>query len=213
FPHTAALLVRSCCQFIESGSQHFDEAAVQLRHGSFDKGTMRPGFIVLLFALSFPAHAQEGYLGSGHDKWHQSFYRMLQRPDGKGSCCNLTDCRPTSGRTVDGHYEVKVNGAWVSVPQTKIIRQAAPDGGYHVCAPYNFKGQPEELYCVILAPEGCAMGSRSPNRRANDSCELRPTDFDRRGSSSSTGAHQMHNTSAQKFARRMRRNPLSSQQA
>jgi len=57
------------------------------------------------------------------------------------------------------------------------------------------------------------MGSRSPNRRANDSCELRPTDFDRRGSSSSTGAHQMHNTSAQKFARRMRRNPLSSQQA
>src|SRR5262249_48707549 len=147
FPHTTALLVRSCCQFIESGSQHFDEAAVQLRHGSFDKGTMRPGFIVLLFALS---HAQEGYLGSGHDKWHQSFYRMLQRPDGKGSCCNLTDCRPTSGRTVDGHYEVKVNGAWVSVPQTKIIRQAAPDGGYHVCAPYNFKGQPEELYCVIL---------------------------------------------------------------
>ena len=115
---------------------------------------MRPGFIVLFFALSFPAHAQEGYLGSGHDKWHQSFYRMLQRPDGKGSCCNLTDCRPTSGRTVDGHYEVKVNGAWVSVPQTKIIRQAAPDGGYHVCAPYNFKGQPEELYCVILAPEG-----------------------------------------------------------
>jgi hypothetical protein len=126
----------------------------QCSYGSFDKGTMRPGFIVLLFALSFPAHAQEGYLGSGHDKWHQSFYRMLQRPDGKGSCCNLTDCRPTSGRTVDGHYEVKVNGAWVSVPQTKIIRQAAPDGGYHVCAPYNFKGQPEELYCVILAPEG-----------------------------------------------------------
>jgi hypothetical protein len=71
---------------------------------------MRPGFNAMLFAVSFPAHAQEGHLGSGHDKWHQSFYNMLQRPDGKGSCCNLTDCRPTSGRTVDGHYEVKVNG-------------------------------------------------------------------------------------------------------
>ena len=35
-------------------------------------------------------------------------------PDTKGPCCNLTDCRPTSGRQVDGHYEVKVNGAWVS---------------------------------------------------------------------------------------------------
>jgi len=44
------------------------------------------------------------------------------------------------------------------------------------------------------------MGSRSPNRRASDSCELRPTDFDHRGSSSSTDAHQTHNTSAQKFA-------------
>src|SRR5262249_17981224 len=26
----------------------------------------------------------------------------------------LTDCRPTSGRTVDGHYEVKVSGASAS---------------------------------------------------------------------------------------------------
>jgi len=115
-------------------------------------------FAVLLFALTFSAtfsaHAQEGHVGAGHDKWHQSFYNALQRPDGKGSCCNLTDCRPTSGRTVDDHYEVKVNGAWISVPQTKIIHRSAPDGGYHVCAPYNFKGNPEELYCVIVAPEG-----------------------------------------------------------
>jgi hypothetical protein len=117
---------------------------------------MRPRFAVLLFALTFSAYAQaqEGHLGAGHDKWHQSFYNALQRPDGKGSCCNLTDCRPTSGRTVDDHYEVKVNGAWISVPPKKIIHRSAPDGGYHVCAPYNFKGNPEELYCVIVAPEG-----------------------------------------------------------
>ena len=119
---------------------------------------MRPSFAVLLFTISFSApfsaHAQEGHLGMGHEKWHQSFYNALQRPDGKGSCCNLTDCRPTSGRTIDDHYEVKVNGAWISVPATKIIHRSAPDGGYHVCAPYNFKGNPEELYCVIVAPEG-----------------------------------------------------------
>jgi hypothetical protein len=52
------------------------------------------------------------------------------------------------------------------------------------------------------------MGSLRPN--ATDSWELPPTVFDRRGPSSNTGAHQTHNTSAQKFARRMRRNPLSS---
>jgi hypothetical protein len=92
---------------------------------------MRPRFAVLFFALTFSAHSQarEGQLGAGHDRWHQSFYNALQRPDGKGSCCNLTDCRPTSGRTVDDHYEVKVNGAWISVPPTKIIHRSAPDGG------------------------------------------------------------------------------------
>jgi hypothetical protein len=31
--------------------------------------------------------------------------------------------------------------------------KSPPDGGYHVCAPHNFRGQPQELYCVILAPE------------------------------------------------------------
>jgi hypothetical protein len=109
---------------------------------------------VAAYLLPFALAAQEGRFGHDHEKWHQGFYMTLQRPDGKGSCCNLTDCRPTSGRVVDDHYEVKVNGAWISVPPSKIIHRAAPDGGYHVCAPYNFKGRPEDLYCVIVAPEG-----------------------------------------------------------
>ena len=111
--------------------------------------------IFALFALlAVPAQAQDGQIGNGHDKWHETFYKQLLRPDTKTSCCNMTDCRPTSGRAVEGHYEVKVNGAWVSVPINKIIPTSAPDGGYHVCAPLNFRGAPEELYCVIVAPEG-----------------------------------------------------------
>ena len=110
--------------------------------------------IALYFALTVSAQAQDGHLGHGHSRWHDGFYKQLIRPDAKTSCCNLTDCRPTSGRVVNGRYEVKVNGAWVSVPPNKIVPISAPDGGYHVCAPYNFKGQPEDLYCVILAPEG-----------------------------------------------------------
>ena len=54
------------------------------------------------------------------------------------------------------------------------------------------------------------MGSRPPNRRANDSWGLPPTIFDRRGSSSNAGAHQTRNTVAQSFARRLQRSPLSS---
>jgi len=109
---------------------------------------------LVLAVLSSPAAvAQEGYLGHDHNKWHQGFYRTLERPDTKTPCCNLTDCRPTSGRQVDGHYEVKVNGAWVSVLPSKILKQSAPDLGFHVCAPFKFDGQPDHLYCVVVPPE------------------------------------------------------------
>jgi len=99
------------------------------------------------------AVAQEGYFGHDHEKWHHGFYQTLERPDTKSPCCNLTDCRPTSGRQVDGHYGVKVNGAWVSVPAGKILRQSAPDLGFHVCAPFKFDGQPDHIYCVVVPPE------------------------------------------------------------
>src|SRR5262249_6681848 len=60
----------------------------------------------------------------------------------KSPCCNLTDCRPTSGRQVDGHYEVKVNGAWVSVPSGKILKQSAPDLGFTFVPLSNSTGNP-----------------------------------------------------------------------
>ena len=131
-------------------------AQTQVWAGSFRTPAMSfTGKLSVLFALVLnqAATAQEGYLGEGHDKWHRSFYQDLQRPDTKAPCCNLTDCRPTSGRQVDDHYEVKVNGAWVSVPPDKILKQPAPDLGFHVCAPFKFDGQPSHLYCVVVPPE------------------------------------------------------------
>src|SRR5262245_28768334 len=99
------------------------------------------------------ASAQEGHLGQGHQNWHRGFYTKLLRPDNKQPCCNLTDCRPTSGRQAGTHYEVKVNGAWVSVPPGKILKETAPDLGFHVCAPFKFNGHPDQLYCVVVPPE------------------------------------------------------------
>ena len=108
---------------------------------------------LLSISFALAAQAQDGHLGHGHDKWHGAFYQKLKRPDAKGSCCNLTDCRPTSVRSNGDHYEVKVNGHWVSVPAEKIVKETAPDLGAHVCAPHNFNGQPQHLYCVVLPPE------------------------------------------------------------
>ena len=111
-----------------------------------------PAGLIALF-LSEQSFAQEGYFSHDHDKWHYSFYMKLMRPDTKTPCCSLTDCRPTSGRQVHDHYEVKVNGQWISVPPDKIVKQTAPDLGFHVCAPFKFDGAPDHLYCVVVPPE------------------------------------------------------------
>jgi hypothetical protein len=104
--------------------------------------------------LCVSASAQEGYYGAGHEKWHQGFYSKLNRNDGKGSCCNLMDCRPTQSRMVGDHYEVKVDGQWTPVPDDKINNVVAPDGGAHVCAPRQEGLNKGVLFCVVLPPEG-----------------------------------------------------------
>ena len=85
----------------------------------------------LFVSLHVHAAAQEGYFGVGHDRWHKNFYLKLNRNDGKGTCCNLMDCRPTQSRMVGDHYEVKVDGEWTPVPNDKINNVIAPDGGAH----------------------------------------------------------------------------------
>lgn len=109
--------------------------------------------LILLVLLSFPALADDGYYGQGHGTFHNKFYENLRSPKTKVSCCNINDCRPTEMRTNGDHYEVKVNGMWVRVPMDIIVKVTAPDGGAHVCAPHNFGGKPEQLFCVILPPE------------------------------------------------------------
>jgi hypothetical protein len=68
-----------------------------LRKNPGMNSVMTLGVVLAVFRFD-AAVAQEGYLGQDHDKWHHSFYQTLERPDTKSPCCNLTDCRPTSGR-------------------------------------------------------------------------------------------------------------------
>lgn len=65
----------------------------------------------------------------------------------------MTDCRPSESRMVGDHYEVKVEGQWLSVPKQAIQNIAAPDGGTHVCAPAQVGSHKGEIYCVVLPPE------------------------------------------------------------
>ena len=112
--------------------------------------------IALIALLASPALAQDhhGDFGDGHDPWHEGFYSRLLTPETKVSCCSLADCRPTEGRQVGDHYEVEIGrGQWVRVLPSKVVKTTAPDWGFHVCAPQNFSGKPEHVYCVVLPPE------------------------------------------------------------
>ncbi len=124
------------------------------------------GAISVLVCVS--AAAQEGYYGAGHDKWHEGLYSKLNRNDGKGSCCNLMDCRPTQSRMVGDHYEVKVDGEWMPVPNDKISNVVAPDGGAHVCAPRQIGQQGRSI--LRHPPVGglrSAVGRVSRKRRVS----------------------------------------------
>lgn len=103
--------------------------------------------VMIFFLFSSVAFAQD------HETWHQDFYSKLVRKDTKTSCCNMTDCRPSESRMVGDHYEVKVEGQWLSVPKQAIQNIAAPDGGTHVCAPAQVGSHKGEIYCVVLPPE------------------------------------------------------------
>jgi len=111
--------------------------------------------IVFIGAVAFALRSQadEGYHLHNHDRFHETFYKQLIRPDTGNPCCDGTECRPTSGRMAGDRYEVKVDGAWVPVPQNKIVKQTAPDLGYQVCAPATLNVQPHQLFCVVLPPE------------------------------------------------------------
>jgi hypothetical protein len=77
--------------------------------------TMRPRFAVLLFALTFSSHAQaqEGHLGAGHDKWHQSFLQRLAAARGQRLVLQPhrlpSDVRPHGRRSLRGQSQWRLD--------------------------------------------------------------------------------------------------------
>src|SRR5262245_38861057 len=76
--------------------------------------------------LCVRAAAQEGHYGVGHERWHTDFYLKLNRNDGKGTCCNLVDCRPTQSRMVgDRRFPTTRSTTWSR--RTVVLTSALPN--------------------------------------------------------------------------------------
>jgi len=90
----------------------------------------------------------DGQWGHGHAENHD-WYKNLKQPGTGYSCCNGDtahgDCRPTRAYlTDDGTWRALVDGRWMPVPPSVVLKQLAPDGNSHVCA-----GKSGMIYCFI----------------------------------------------------------------
>lgn len=101
-------------------------------------------------AIAVPVLAQDGYHGQGHAENHD-WYKDLKQPGTGYSCCNGTtngidgDCRPTRAYlTDDGQWRALVDGQWVLVPPSRVLKQLAPDGRSHICA-----SRTGVIYCFL----------------------------------------------------------------
>jgi len=101
--------------------------------------------MVALALGSHPSHAKPPPdANPALGPWFQS----LQDPETTLSCCDEADCRPVDDRIGQAGYEVMLRGAWVTVPDTKVIRRTHNPVGHAVlCWSPNFG-----IMCFVPGP-------------------------------------------------------------
>jgi hypothetical protein len=101
---------------------------------------------VLLFGAVAAAHVND----EGMD------YRAYKDRYGQ-LCCGAQDCRPVAEfvETAENGVRLLIDGTWISVSNSFVIRAPSTDGRAHFCG-HLYKGNPAEVkaepYCVILPP-------------------------------------------------------------
>lgn len=94
----------------------------------------RVAIVLIISTLAFVASCSLVMVPSRYGFGHEA-YRDWVRPDMPGSsCCSERDCAPTQERIVGDGYEALLDGQWVKIPPSKILRKPSPDGQPHLCA-------------------------------------------------------------------------------
>lgn len=98
------------------------------------------GLLVVGTSVARPPPDPDPRLGA----WFQS----LIDPDTMLPCCGEADCRVVDARVASGHHEAFVRGAWLSVPEEKIVYRADnPTGQAILCWSPDFG-----IMCFIPGP-------------------------------------------------------------
>lgn len=68
------------------------------------------------------------------------WFESLTRNGGGGSCCGAADCHVVDYRTGPHGYEAFVDGQWVAVPDSVVLRHHDnPTGGAVACIDHLFR--------------------------------------------------------------------------
>jgi hypothetical protein len=106
--------------------------------------------VVLLLSFGFPLAALGAPPdGADPDSPIGQWFKSLRQPDTGLICCSIADCRPIEYRIAVDHYEVAIDGRWVSVPPEKVVHRENPTGHAILC-----RGPASSvIFCFVPAHE------------------------------------------------------------
>jgi hypothetical protein len=112
--------------------------------------------IIFLYSVKISV-AQEHHHPPQDQEIHERFYSTWMMPDAPHvSCCHNEDCKPTSSRFIDGHWEARWSEDmdWVSIPASKVEQNRdTPDGRSHMCG-RQYGTNDFSVFCFIAGAGG-----------------------------------------------------------
>jgi hypothetical protein len=109
-----------------------------------------PWLLPLFFGLlALPASSRAEPPPDASPAW-SPWFNSLRDPHTGMSCCSEADCRRTTARIRDGHYEAFIDNRWVAIPPEKVLdHETNPTGEAVVCwSPVA------GILCFVRGPEG-----------------------------------------------------------
>jgi hypothetical protein len=102
-----------------------------------------------IFAILAIIAAGSGIAQAHVDALTGQDYQGFERNDGKGSCCDWHDCRPSSAPFAgpNGEEIMDRGGNTFAFDPGKVVRRPSDDGNWHICA------NSVRLNCIIAPNE------------------------------------------------------------
>ena len=97
-----------------------------------------PPMSAIFLALAASSGVAAPPVGADPNSPMARWYRGLKMPGNGHSCCDVSDCRPTQARQVNGGWQALAeDGVWLDIPPQLIIEDTVHPGGSAVMCQIN----------------------------------------------------------------------------